>query len=93
MSSKGLHIILQTLEGLKVGLESDIEESDKATLNTTMGRVLDAVMDNREYHHEVITRYVVWLTGYRIKKAARECQRDPYEILPYTSIPKRGERL
>jgi hypothetical protein len=92
MSEKGLHIILQTLEGLKVGLESDIEESDKTTLDTTMGRTLDAVRDNREYNQEIITRYVMWLTNYRTKKAIREQQHDPYEVLPYTTIPRRGGR-
>ena len=82
MSEKGLDLLLGMFEALKAGLESDIDSSDKETFNKILGRMLDAVRDNRAYAQGRITEYVVWLSTFRRNDVIKEHQ-DLYKTSVY----------
>ena len=72
MSEQGLLRLLQACENLKYGIENAVDESNKTTLHTALGRILDTARDNRTYNQEDITKYVVWLMKYRIARTAEQ---------------------
>ena len=77
MSQRGLQLMLQTCESLKAGLESTVmDEVDKRTIDVALGRTLDAARDNRTYDQTIITRYVLWLSNYRQRKAVESYTGD-----------------
>jgi hypothetical protein len=75
MTYHGERQILAAVELLWGELEAAIDNNDRHTLDDCIGRVLDAMRDNRAFDQSLVTPYVVKLVEYR-RKHARELYGD-----------------